>query len=264
MFFGGLLQTVGRKTIEFVRQLGKMGVFLGTSVFYIFVPPFLAERIFKQTHFLGVKTIPVIILTGAFTGMVLTLQSYYVLVRFGAESATGSITALSLIREIGPVLAALMVVGRAGSALTAEIGIMRMSEQIDALDAMGLNPYKYLVVPNFLAALISLPVLTAMFILSGVWGGYLVVIKLTGLSSGVYFGAMSDSIMFTDLAMSLYKSIGFGFLIAGVCCFKGFFVGTDSGFGAQGVSKATTSAVVLTSVLVLVLDYFITSVMIFN
>jgi phospholipid/cholesterol/gamma-HCH transport system permease protein len=229
----------------------------------MFFPPYLIDRAIKQIYFIGVKSISVIVLTGLFTGMVLTLQGYYVLVSFGAESKLGSITSLSLIRELGPVISALMLIGRAGSALTAEIGIMRMSEQIDALDSMALNPYRYLVTPNIIAGIIAMPVLSSFFIVAGIWGGYLVGITLTGLSSGLYYGSIADSVLLLDLKISLYKSLSFGLLIAWICCYKGFFAGSGSGFGAQGVSKATTEAVVLSSVLVLICDYFITSIMIF-
>ncbi|MBZ0167581.1 MAG: ABC transporter permease, partial [Candidatus Omnitrophica bacterium] len=160
------LQALGKKTISLVHEMGKMGCFLLTAIFFLFSPPLLLKRVIKQMHFIGVKTIVVIVLTGTFTGMVLTLQSYHVLILFGAEAKLGSILCLSLIREIGPVITALMIVGRAGSALTAEIGIMRMSEQIDALDAMALNPYKYLVNPNLLAGVLVFPVLTAFFIVT--------------------------------------------------------------------------------------------------
>jgi len=254
---------IGHNTINLVRELGKMGNFLAVSLYYMFFPPLLIGRIVKQINFIGVKTILVIGLTGLFTGMVLTLQSYYVLIRFGAESQLGSITAISLIRELGPVVTALMVIGRAGSALTAEIGIMRMSEQIDALDSMNLNPYKYLIVPNIVAALVSLPVLTAFFNFMGIWGGYLVGVKLSGLSSGVYYGAIADSLLLKDFTLCLQKTFSFGLLISWICCYKGFFAGCGSGFGAQGVSKATTEAVVLSSVLILICDYFITSISIF-
>lgn len=240
-----------------------MGCFLAASLYYMLFPPYLIGRIIKQIHFIGVKTILIIALTGLFTGMVLTLQSYYVLVTFGAESKLGSIIALSLIRELGPVIAALMLIGRAGSALTAELGIMRMSEQIDALDSMALNPFKYLVVPNIIAGIISLPILCSIFILLGTWGGYLVGVKLTGIASGVYFGSIADSVQYKDLLLSLYKSLSFGGLVAWISCYKGFFAGCGSGFGAEGVSKATTEAVVLSSVVVLICDYYITSIMIF-
>lgn len=226
------------------------------------LPPYLMGRVVKQIYFIGVKTILVITLTGLFTGMVLSLQSYYVLATFGAESKLGSIISLSLIRELGPVIAALMVIGRAGSALTAEIGIMRISEQIDALDAMALDPRKYLVGPNLLAGVISLPILTFIFIVVGIWGGYLVGADLTGVSSGTYFGAIASSVLPKDLLLSLYKSLCFGVLITWISCYKGFSAGHKAGFGAEGVSKATTQAVVLSSILILISDYYITSVMI--
>ena len=165
--------------------------------------------------------------------------------------------ALSLIRELGPVISALMVTGRAGSALTAEIGIMRISEQIDALDAMALNPYKYLVIPNLLAGIISLPLLNAIFVVVGVWGGYAVGAGLTGVSSGTYFGGISDFISAKDILEGLCKSLSFGMLITWISCYKGYF----TGYGAEGVSKATTQAVVLSSVTILIWDYFMTSIL---
>ena len=171
-----------------------MVCFLTTAFFWVLFPPYLLRRIVKQINFIGVKTTLVIVLTGSFTGMVLALQTYYALVKFGAETSLGPVVALSLIRELGPVIAALMVAGRAGSALTAEIGIMRISEQIDALDAMALNPYKYLIIPNLLAGIISLPLLNAIFVVVGVWGGYAVGVGLTDVSSGTYFGGIRDSV----------------------------------------------------------------------
>jgi len=220
-------------------------------------PPYLLRRIVKQINFIGVKTTLVIILTGSFTGMVLALQTYYALVKFGAETSLGPVVALSLIRELGPVLSALMVTGRAGSALTAEIGIMRISEQIDALDAMALNPYKYLVIPNLLAGIISLPLLNAIFVVVGVWGGYAVGVGLTGVSSGTYFGGIRDFVSAKDVLEGLYKSLSFGMLITWISCYKGYF----TGYGAEGVSKATTQAVVLSSVSILIWDYFMTSIL---
>jgi len=255
---------IGSKACAFIRELGKMSIFLGESLTCMILPPYHFFRITKQVYFIGVKTISVIALTGLFTGMALTLQAYYVLVTFGAESKLGSITSLSLIRELGPVISALMVIGRAGSALTAEIGIMRISEQIDALDSMALNPRDFLSVPNLIAGAISLPILNAFFILTGIWGGYLVGVALTGLSSGIYFGAIGDSVQLVDLTLSLKKSLSFGLLISWICCYKGYYADSGSGFGAEGVSKATTDAVVLSSVVILVCDYFITSISIFT
>ncbi len=234
-----------------------MACFLATSFFWAVFPPYLLRRIVKQINFIGVKTTLVIVLTGSFTGMVLALQTYYALVKFGAETSLGPVVALSLIRELGPVISALMVTGRAGSALTAEIGIMRISEQIDALDAMALNPYKYLVIPNLLAGIISLPLLNAIFVVVGVWGGYAVGVGLTGVSSGTYFGGIRDFVSAKDILEGLYKSLSFGMLITWISCYKGYF----TGYGAEGVSKATTQAVVLSSVTILIWDYFMTSIL---
>jgi len=234
-----------------------MVCFLTTAFFWVLFPPYLLRRIVKQINFIGVKTTLVIVLTGSFTGMVLALQTYYALVKFGAETSLGPVVALSLIRELGPVIAALMVAGRAGSALTAEIGIMRISEQIDALDAMALNPYKYLIIPNLLAGIISLPLLNAIFVVVGVWGGYAVGVGLTGVSSGTYFGGIRDFVDAKDILEGLYKSLSFGMLITWISCYKGYF----TGYGAEGVSKATTQAVVLSSVTILIWDYFMTSIL---
>ena len=234
-----------------------MVCFLTTAFFWVLFPPYLLRRIVKQINFIGVKTTLVIVLTGSFTGMVLALQTYYALVKFGAETSLGPVVALSLIRELGPVIAALMVAGRAGSALTAEIGIMRISEQIDALDAMALNPYKYLIIPNLLAGIISLPLLNAIFVVVGVWGGYAVGVGLTGVSSGTYFGGIRDFVSAKDVLEGLYKSLSFGMLITWISCYKGYF----TGYGAEGVSKATTQAVVLSSVTILIWDYFMTSIL---
>lgn len=163
-FLGGITQ-------RFIKELGRMGCFFAESLFWMVFPPYLIRRIIKQINFIGVKTTPVIILTGSFTGMVLALQTYYALAKFGAQSSLGPVVALSLIRELGPVISALMVTGCAGSALTAEIGIMRITEQIDALDAMALNPYKYLIIPNLIGGIISLPLLNAIFVVVGVFWG---------------------------------------------------------------------------------------------
>jgi len=235
-----------------------MGLFLAESFFWMLFPPYLIQRIIKQINFIGVKTTLVILLTGSFTGMVLALQIYYTLVKFGAEARLGSVVALSLIKELGPVICALMVAGRAGSALAAEIGIMRITEQIDALDAMALNPYKYLIIPNLIAGIISLPLLNFIFVTVGVFGGYTVGVGLMGLSSGTYFGGIRDFVDAGDILEGLYKSLSFGILITWISCYKGYF----TGYGAEGVSKATTQAVVLSSVVILIWDYFMTSILV--
>lgn len=235
-----------------------MGCFFAESLFWMVFPPYLIQRIVRRIYFIGVKTSSVIVLTGSFTGMVMALQVYYVLVKFGAESSLGPVVALSLIRELGPVLSAMMVIGCAGSALTAEIGIMRITEQIDALDAMALNPYKYLIVPTLLAGVVSLPLLNSIFVVVGVFGGYAVGVGLMGVSSGTYFGGIRDFVEARDILEGLYKSLSFGVLITLISCYKGYY----TGYGAEGVSKATTQAVVISSVTILVWDYFMTSILV--
>jgi phospholipid/cholesterol/gamma-HCH transport system permease protein len=165
--------------------------------------------------------------------------------------------ALSLIRELGPVLTALMVTGRAGSAITAEIGIMKITEQIDALKTMALEPFKYLVSPKIIAAVIAVPLLCAIFDVVGISGGYVVGVKLLGVNPGAYFYEMEKSVVWKDVSSGFIKSVSFGLIISWICCFKGYY----AGHGAEGVSRATTAAVVMSSVLVLVWDYFLTSVL---
>ncbi len=193
--------------------------------------------------------------------MVLGFQGFYSLSRFGSDAFLGPMVGLSLIKELGPVLSALMVTGRAGSAITAEIGIMRISEQVDALELMGLNPYRYLIVPNLLAVIISMPLLTAIFDVVGIFGGYLIGVKLLGVSAGTYLGEMASYVDMKDIMEGMYKSLSFGVIIIWVSCYKGFYTGIYTGFGAEGVSKATTQAVVMSSVLILVWDYVMTSLL---
>jgi len=234
-----------------------MGLFLGQAFIYASTPPFKFFRVLQQIRFIGFQSILVIFLTGAFAGMVLGLQGFYTLNRFGSTALLGPMVAFSLIRELGPVLSALMVTGRAGSAMTAEIGIMRNTEQIDALKLMGLNPFRYLVVPRLLACIISLPLLSSIFNVVGIFGGYLIGVRLLGVGVGNYFGEMTNYVEMEDVLGGIYKSLCFGVLITWVCCYKGYY----TGFGAEGVSKATTQAVVLSSVLICVLDYFLTSIL---
>ena len=249
------VRRLGAVSLFGLKRLGRMGSFLIRAVFCSLTPPLKFDRLLKQIWFVGFQSTLVILLTGIFTGMVLGLQGFYTLTRVGSEAFLGPMVALSLIRELGPVIAALMVTGRAGSAVTAEIGIMRITEQIDALELMGLNPFRYLIVPNLMAAVIALPLLTAIFDVIGIFGGYLVGVKLLGIGTGTYFGEMVNYVEWKDITGGIYKSLSFGALIAWVCCYKGFY----SGYGAEGVSRATTQAVVLSSVLILVWDYFMTS-----
>jgi phospholipid/cholesterol/gamma-HCH transport system permease protein len=199
----------------------------------------------------------VVCLTGAFTGMVLALQGHPTLRRVGSEAFLGPLVALSLIRELGPVLAALMVTGRAGSSIAAQIGIMRNNDQIDALELMGLNPIRYLIAPNIIAFVIAMPLLSAVFDVIAIFGGYLIGVRLLGLNVGTYFGEMNNYVELGDILGGVYKSMVFGILIAVVCCGKGYY----SRFGAEGVSAATTQAVVNSSVLILVSDYLVTTLL---
>src|SRR6187399_3015250 len=185
-----VLGQLGAWTVHRVREMGRMWLFMLSSFAWLARPPFRFHQTMKQLHFVGYKSTFVVVLTAAFTGMVLALQGYYTLRKFGSEGLLGSAVALSMIRELGPVLAALMVTARAGSAMTAEIGIMRITEQIDALEVMAINPIKFLIVPKIIAGLIAIPLLAAMFDVIGIYGGYLVGVKLLGVSAGSYFSEM--------------------------------------------------------------------------
>lgn len=256
-YMGRLLTAIGLWTISQLRRMGHMFVFLLNSFYFIFIPPFKFRLLLRQIRFFGNKSMLVILLTGSFTGMVLALQLFYILRKFGSDALLGPGIALSLIRELGPVLSALMVTGRAGSALTAEVGMMRISEQIDALTAMALNPIRYLIVPNIVAAIIVFPLLVAIFDVIGIFGGYLVGVKILGISSGTYFSLIEDYVAMEDIMVGLYKSLSFGLIVSWICCYKGFY----TGYGAEGVSKSTTEAVVLCSILILIWDYFLGAVL---
>ena len=248
---------VGRNSLWIVGEMGRMMVFLVSTVAWMVRPPFRVLQVLKQIHFIGVKSLFVIVLTGAFTGMVLGLQGYYSLRKFGAEGWLGSAVALSIIRELGPVLSALMVTGRAGSAMTAEIGIMRITEQIDALDTMAVSPMQYLIAPKVLASVLIMPMLCSIFDIIGIYGGYLVGVNLLGVSSGAYISSMESSVEWKDVYGGFLKALSFGVIISWVCTYKGY----NTTMSAEGLGAATTEAVVLSSVLILIWDYFITSVL---
>lgn len=254
------LTALGRGTIFITREMGRIGIFFFKSLTLIFSRPFQISKIVQQIYFIGTKSVFVICLTGAFTGMVLGLQGYYTLVKFGSTGFLGAAVALSLIRELGPVLTAIMVTGRAGSAMAAEVGIMRISEEIDALETMDINPLRFLVSPKLAAALISMPLLTALFDVVGILGGYLTGSLLLGISPGVYFMRIETSVIMADVTGGFIKSIVFAAVIVTICCFQGYFTHTRTeGFGAKGVSLSTTSAVVISCVLILITDYVLTS-----
>jgi len=257
---GNAITALGRLTIFLNQEIGRIVVFFAKGFFFIFVPPFQFSKIIRQVYFIGMTSVFVICLTGVFTGMVLGLQGYYTLVKFGADGLLGAAVALSLIRELGPVLTAIMVIGRAGSAMAAEIGIMRISEQIDALETMNIDPVRYLLSPRIVASLISFPLLTALFNVVGIAGGYITASGLLGLSRGIYFGRVESSVILADVTGGFLKSIAFSVVVVTICCYQGYYTHIRKrGFGAEGVSFSTTSAVVLSCVTVLVVDYILTS-----
>ena len=221
------------------------------------------SKVVSQIYYIGARSTAIIMLVSFFTGMVLGLQSYHALVQFGAQGAVGSLVSLSLIMELGPVLTAIMITARAGSAITAEIGIQRISEQIDALHTMRINPLQYLVSPKIIAAIISFPLLTAVFDLIGIFGGYVSGVVLLGLNGGVYMHSIQTYVVLSDITNGFIKSIVFAVIVATVCCYQGYFahLRKDS-HGAQAVGLATTSAVVLSCVLILVSDYIVTALLI--
>jgi phospholipid/cholesterol/gamma-HCH transport system permease protein len=258
-FLAAILNPFGRFGIQLNNTLGAMAIFLGKAFLQIFNYRQVPE-IIHQIYFIGAKSASIVALVGFFTGMVLGLQLYYVMNKFGAVGFLGTAVSLALIRELGPVLTAIMITARAGSAMTAEIGIQRISEQIDALTTMRIDPLGYLISPRIAAALVSFPILTAFFDLVGILGGYLSGVFLMGASSGAYLYRIDASVEWLDVRGGFIKSIVFAVLVITICCFQGFFthLRTDS-YGSKSVSLSTTSAVVLSCVMILVSDYVVTS-----
>ena len=252
-----MIVRLGAMVLDGIAKLGMFVVFLLGAVFYAFVPPFKPRLWIRQIRIIGADSLFLIILIGGFTGMVLGLQGYNTLRRFGSEGALGTVVALVLVRELGPVLAALMIAARAGSAMAAELGSMQSTEQIDALTVMAINPVQYLVSPRVLAGLFSFPLLTAIFDVIGIWGGYVIGVGLMGAPSGAYFNGIASNMKGHDIMTGFYKSLVFGVVVMWVCCYKGYHAERM----ATGVSRATTEAVVLSSVLILAWDYFLTSIL---
>jgi phospholipid/cholesterol/gamma-HCH transport system permease protein len=252
-----LLELLGRNCMRFLEETGEILLLLIQAALWCIRPPLRLRLMFKQMEFVGVKSFNVVLLTGAFTGGVFALQTYHGFSLFGAESLVGSTVALALTRELGPVLTSLMVTGRAGSAMAAELGTMRVTEQIDALYVMAVSPIQYLVVPRLLASIIMLPVLTVICDFVGIVAGYLVGVGLLGINYGIFTSKILEYLEFKDIAMGLAKAAFFGLILALIGCYKGFYT---SG-GAEGVGRATTEAVVLASVLILGADYVLTALM---
>jgi phospholipid/cholesterol/gamma-HCH transport system permease protein len=253
------------RTIEFigalieipVMALGRVVLLLFSVIKGIAKPPFEIRNTIRQMLDIGVNSLPVVLITAVFTGMVLALQSYTGFKRFGAEGLVGSVVALSMTRELGPVLAALIVTGRAGAAMAAELGTMRVTEQIDALETLATNPVKYLVVPRFISGMIMLPALTVITDIVGILGGYFVTVILLGVSSKKYMMATWSYLEIQDIYSGLVKACFFGAAFTLISCYKGFYTKG----GAEGVGRATTGAVVYSSMTILISDYFLSALM---
>ena len=251
------LEVLGSRTIFFVEEMGKVAALLIQSFRWTLYPPLGLKNILKQMEAVGVNSIPVVLITALSTGMVLALQSYNGFRRFNAESLVGTVVALSMTRELGPVLTGLIVAGRAGAAMAAELGTMKVTEQIDALMTMAVNPVKYLIVPRVLAGLLMLPILTVFADVIGVGGGYFVAVNLLDVNPVVYMRRTFDYLELDDIYGGLMKAAVFGVIIATISCYKGF----DTRGGAEGVGKATTGAVVISSMLILISDYYMTAML---
>lgn len=251
------LENIGRVFLKFLAATGRLTLFLSASLIQGVRPPYYFRQTLRQFWEIGYLSLPVVGLTAFFTGMVLALQSYTGFSRFNAENAIASVIVLSMTRELGPVLAGLMISGRIGAAMAAEIGTMRVTEQIDALVTLSTNPKKYLVFPRLLAGVLMLPLLVLIADTIGVFGGYIVSIYRLGFNPASYIKQTIDFMQFGDVTSGLVKASVFGFLISLMGCYHGF----NSKGGAEGVGKATTYAVVSSSILILVANYFLTALL---
>jgi len=251
-FFTG----IGAMILGFFAAVGRLSDFMFRAVKHCFTPPFFPSQFGRQLIDIGYYSLPVVGMTALFTGMVLALQSYTGFTRFNAEGAIAGVVVLSITRELSPVLAGLMVAGRVGAAIAAEIGTMRVTEQIDALRTLSVNPFKYLIAPRVLAATLTLPILVLVGDIIGVYGGYIVSIYSLGFSPGSYLTQTWDVVEQMDVVSGLWKAAAFGFIVSIMGCYHGF----NSARGAQGVGAATTNAVVSSSILILIFNYLITQV----
>lgn len=253
---------IGKGVLSMLSFLGSLTLFLLETLRRIPSTPHLFRKVREQIRLIGGNTLFLILLIGIFCGMVLGLQGYYTLVKFGSAGMLGAAVSLTLIRELGPVLTAIMLTGRAGSAMTAEIGVMRISDQIDALEVMGINPTGYLATPRLLASLVSFPLLTAVFDVIGIIGGYIAGVLLLGVNEGAYFYRIESSVGMADVSGGFLKSLIFAVLVTIICCRQGYHAHLrPDGVGPAAVGAATTSAVVLSCSSILIADYVLTSIL---
>jgi phospholipid/cholesterol/gamma-HCH transport system permease protein len=250
---------LGKKALSLGYFLGGLANLAAQTLYLTFVPPFQKDRIVEQAKKAGYDSFPIVSLVALFIGFIFALQTAYFMQRIGSEMYIASLVALSLVRELGPVITALVVAGRVGAAITAELGAMQVTEQIDALETLATNPIKYLIVPRFLALSIMLPILTLYADAIGIFGSYLICVYKLGISSSMYSQVTFSSLMYKDLFTGLFKTIFFGMIIALVSCFQGFNVEG----GAEGVGRATTRSVVIMFILIIASDCFFTALFYF-
>lgn len=248
---------VGRSALALCEKIGLFGLFLLRTVQTLFSTRLKVHAFFAQMERIGVGSAVIVILTGSFAGAVLAFQSYIGFKRFGGEDLLGPLIALSMARELGPVLTGLMVAGRAGSAIAAEIGTMQITEQIDALKTLSINIWRYLMVPRVLAGTVVLPFLTLFTVMCGIVGGYVIAVYVLHLNGEIYLQGIRRYLELDDITNGLIKAAAFGLILTWVGCFKGFYT---TG-GARGVGISTTQAVVISSVLILVANYFLTALL---
>lgn len=256
-FINSIAERLGRKALRVLGEIGGVLLFLVQTVRAMFRRPFYLRNTLKQMEQIGVNSVPVVLTTALSTGMVLALQSYTGFKRFGAETLIGTVVSLSMTRELGPVLTGLMVAGRAGAAMAAELGTMRVTEQIDALSTLATDPIGYLVVPRFVASTVMMFFLAILGMMIGVTGGYFVGVKVLGTNPVTYINNSINYAEVSDIWYGLVKALVFGAVIGLIGCYKGF--STEG--GAEGVGKATTGAVVVSCMLILILDYFLTALL---
>ena len=251
-----LLRLPGAAALAMLAELGKLAIFIGTSLVWMFRPPWYWRQILRLMVDIGYFSLPVVGLTTMFSGMVIALQSYTGTERFSAEgeASVATVVVLIITRELGPVLAGLMVAGRIGAAMAAEIGTMRVTDQIDALDTLSTRPMQYLIAPRVIAATLCLPFLVVIGDIIGVFGGYVIAIYQLDFSPSVYLAGTLEHLEAFDVIIGLIKAAVFGFIVAVMGCFFGY----NSGRGAEGVGRATTNAVVYSAILILVFDFLIT------
>ena len=254
---GAFLEHFGAGGLQIFEEVGRFFYILYTTIYWAFRRPFDGEEWVRQMVRVGVNSIPVVGLTAMFTGMVMALQTYRGFERFHAEGYVASVVSLSLTRELAPVLAALMIAGRIGSSLAAELGTMRVTEQIDAMYAMATEPIQYLVVPRVGATTLMLPPLVALANGLGIFGGYAIAVGLLGANPVMYWDKTFQYLDLNDVFSGLIKAGVFGLILSVTGCSKGFFT---TG-GAEGVGRATTSAVVMASVVILISDFFLTKIL---